>query len=112
LIVYDISNIYAPEAICEVQLTGPRGLAVDYDKKMLFVCDGPSGIKALDITNPRGVKLLYSALSLPGVGRIDSYDCMVRDGRLIVVGSSGIYQMGYDHERFTFISKIDIRKRQ
>jgi hypothetical protein len=57
--------------------------------------------------------VIYSAISLPEVGRIDAYDCIVTGpGRLIVIGAAGLYQLGYDREKFSFISKIDIRNEQ
>ena len=54
-----------------------------------------------------------SSLSTPEVGKIDAYDCIVTgEGRLLVVGASGLYQLGYDRKAFSFISKIDIRREQ
>ncbi|MDR2912039.1 MAG: hypothetical protein LBV38_01875 [Alistipes sp.] len=108
--VYDISDVENPELIEEVNMSSPRGLAVDIESKIVFVCD--NGIKAYDITDPRNVEGLFTAGSLPEVGRIDAYDCIVTDGRLLVIGSDGLYQLGYDREKFTFISKIDLRREQ
>lgn len=108
LIVYDISDVEYPVVIDEVALSSPRGLAVDIDQKILFVCD--NGIKAYDITDPRKVENLYTSISVPEVGRVDAYDCILHDGRLIVIGAAGLYQLGYDREGFSFISKIDLRK--
>jgi hypothetical protein len=112
LIAYDISDVYAPVVIDEVQLSSPRGLAVDIGQKMLFVCD--NGIRAFDISDPENIEILYSSVPVPEVGRIDAYDCIVleNDSRLLVIGADGLYQLAYDREGFTFISKIDIRSRQ
>lgn len=109
--VYDVKNMYAPVLLKEVAMNSPRGLAVDLGQKMVFVCD--NGIKACDISNPRNPEVIYSALSLAEVGRIDAYDCIVAGpGRLIVIGAAGLYQLGYDRTGFSFISKIDIRREQ
>lgn len=105
--VYDISDVKNPVVLDEVGLTSPRGLAVDIDAKIVFVC--ADGIKAYDITDPRNIEPLYSSISVPEVGRADAYDCILHDGRLIVIGGAGLYQMSYDREGFTFISKIDLR---
>jgi hypothetical protein len=92
-------------------MSSPRGLAVDAANKMLFVCD--NGIKAYDVTDPLRVEVMYSSLSVPEVGKIDAYDCIVvSSGRLLVIGATGLYQLSYDREAFSFISKIDIRRDQ
>ncbi len=110
--VYDISDIRnIPDPIATVSMTSPRGLAVDLDSKLLFVCDG--GIRAYDIADPRNPQRLYTSLGTPGVGTIEAYDCIIMDeGRLLVIGADGLYQLGYDHEKFSLISKIDIRRNQ
>ncbi len=109
--VYDIKDLKAPTLLKEVTMGSPRGLAVDLGQKMVFVCD--NGIKAYDISDPRSPEPIYSALSLAEVGRIDAYDCIVTgEGRVIVVGAAGLYQLGYNREGFSFISKIDIRREQ
>jgi hypothetical protein len=107
LIAYDISDVKEPVEIDRVTLTSPRGLAVDIDAKLVFVCD--DGIKAYDITDPRDIKLQYDSRSVPEVGPVDTYDCILYDGRLIVIGGAGLYQLGYDREGFSFVSKIDLR---
>ncbi len=107
LIVYDIGNVKAPIVLDEVELSSPRGLAVDIDRKIVFVCD--NGVKAYDITDPRNIESLYSSVSVPEVGPIDAYDCIVMNGRLLVTGAAGIYQLAYDREGFSFVSKIDLR---
>lgn len=107
LMAYDISDVENPDFLGEVALSSPRGLAVDIDQKIVFVCD--DGIKAFDITDPRDIESLYTSISVPEVGRIDAYDCILHNGRLIVIGAAGLYQLDYDREGFSFISKIDLR---
>lgn len=110
LIAYDISEVTSPVVIDQVGLSSPRGLAVDMEQKLIFVCD--NGIKAYDITDPYNIEPLYSGTNIFEVGNIDAYDCILWDGRLLVVGADGLYQLGYDREGFSFISKIDIRSEQ
>ncbi len=105
--VYDITDLTNPLRIDEVSLSGPRGLAVDGERKIVFVCD--NGIKAFDITDPENVEGLYTAASITKVKKIDAYDCIAMDGTLLVIGSDGLYQLAYDREGFTFVSKIDLR---
>ncbi len=108
--VYDISDpTKVGDPICTVNMSSPRGLAVDIERKMLFVCD--NGIKAYDISDPRNIKEpMYTGISEANIGNIDAYDCILWQDRLLVIGSDGLYQLAYDREKFTFISKIDLRK--
>ncbi len=109
--VYNIKDLRSPVMIGSVSMTSPRGLAVDPGRKMLFVCD--DGIKAYDIADPRTPEPLYSSLATPEVGKIEAYDCIVTgDGRLLVIGADGLYQLSYDATAFALISKIDIRREQ
>ena len=109
--VYNIKDLRSPVMIGSVPMSSPRGLAVDLSRKMLFVCD--NGIKAFDISDPRVPAPLYTSLSLEQVGKIEAYDCIITDnGRLLVIGADGLYQLGYDRTAFSYISKIDIRREQ
>ncbi len=105
---YDISNPGSPVWLSEIDMSSPRGLAVDAAQNLLFVCD--NGLKAFDISDPRDIRGRYTAAEVPEVGRIVAYDCIVWQGRLLVIGADGLYQLGYDKDEFTFISKIDLRK--
>lgn len=109
--VYDITDIKNPVRLSETQLSSPRGLAVDGAQNLVFVCDKDM-VKVFDITDPNDPKGLYTSSLVPEVKRIDAYDCIVTNGRLLVVGADGLYQLAYDREKFTFISKIDLRGEQ
>ncbi|MDR2891423.1 MAG: hypothetical protein LBV18_07530 [Alistipes sp.] len=106
--VYDITDIEDPIRLSEVSMSSPRGLAVDGQAKMVFVCDNDM-VKAYDISDPNDLKGLYVSSTIPELRRADAYDCIALDGRLLVIGADGLYQLGYDREKFTFISKIDLR---
>ncbi len=109
--IYNIKDLRSPVMIGSVRMSSPRGLALDLDSKLLFVCDG--GIRAYDITEPSNPQPRYTSLATPGVGTIQAYDCIVTDeGRLMVIGADGLYQLGYDREKFSLIGKIDIRRQQ
>lgn len=115
--VYDISDLENPVIIDQVDLSSPRGLAVDIDQRIVFVCD--NGLKAYDFTDPRDLGGLYTTAAVAGVGRIDAYDCIVLKAdenydkdRLLVIGADGLYQLAYDRDKFSFISKIDLRPQE
>jgi hypothetical protein len=104
--IYDIKDLKNPEFITEIAVgfTSPLGLGIDGDK--LFICD--KGLKVYDITDhtsPVWVDDLHSA----GVHDIrDSYDVIPINGDLILVASSGIYQLDYTGESLRLLSKIEI----
>jgi hypothetical protein len=105
--IYDITNIKRPELVDEILgFISPMGLGIDGNK--LFVCD--KGLKVFDITNrtsPEWVDDLYSA----GIHNItDAYDVIPIDGILILVASSGIYQLDYTGESLNLLSKIEIKR--
>lgn len=109
--VYDISDKRTPDRISQVQFYSPRGLAVDGELKLVFVCD-KQYVAACDFTDPRNIRGLYLSSAAGGLGYIDAYDCIALNGTLLVIGSDGLYQLGYDREKFTLLSKIDIRREQ
>ena len=120
--IYDISDIRNPFLIRTVGMSMPRGLAVDGENGLLFVCED-GGVSAWSFTYPAdGIPLtgenielrgLYMTGQNPAVGSIDAYDCILMGGNtLLVIGSDGLYQLGYDRERFTLVSKIDLRKEE
>jgi hypothetical protein len=104
--IYDITNLKKPEFVDEISagFTSPMGLGIDGNR--LFVCD--RGLRVYDITDrksPVWIDDLHSA----GVHDIvDSYDVITLDGKLILVASSGIYQLDYTGESLRLLSKIEI----
>ena len=88
LLIIDVSDPTSPVQIASHPLEGPYGLAVDGAR--LFVCDGESGLKVLDVSDPE-------AASLPVLATVtgyQTYDVILVPARAlaIVVGPSGLYQ--------------------
>jgi hypothetical protein len=113
--VYDITDLEYPKFLSSdtENLTSPKGLAVDGEQKLVFVCDS-GGVKAFSFADPRDITPVYSSIHTEKVGRIDAYDCKIlAPGRLLVVGSDGLFQLDYDpdpEKGFTFVSKINLKK--
>jgi hypothetical protein len=103
--IYDISNLEMPVCIKEIPgFNSPMGLGVDGDK--LFVCD--RGLKVFDITDPMS-PLFVSDLYSAGIYDIsDAYDVIPLGGKLILVASSGIYQLDYTDKSLKLLSKIEL----
>jgi hypothetical protein len=114
--VYDITNLGSPVRLAELGLNSPRGLAVDGEQKLVFVCEGDKGIVAIDITDPASPRPRFSSIT-PAGGRFDAYDCiLLGNNRLLAIGSDGLFQLDYDPDPekgcFTLVSKIDIREEE
>jgi hypothetical protein len=105
--IYDITDIENPEFIKNVMgFSSPMGLGIDGNK--LFVCD--KGLKVFDIENrrlPRQIDDLHSA-GLHNVS--DAYDAIPLGKFLILVASSGIYQLDYTGESLRLLSKIEVKR--
>jgi hypothetical protein len=105
--IYDITNLEDPQHIKDViGFYSPMGLGIDGNK--LFICD--RGLKIFDITNRTSPKQIDD---LHTVGLHDvstAYDVIPLDGFLILVASSGIYQLDYSGESLRLLSKIEVKQ--
>jgi hypothetical protein len=107
--IYDVTDLAHPEWVKDVPgFTSPMGLGVDGKRNRLFICD--QGLKVYDITN-RTLPEQTGDLHTAGVHNVtDSYDVIPLDGLLILVASSGIYQLDYTGESLEFLSKIEVKE--
>ncbi|HEY0432781.1 MAG TPA: hypothetical protein VGC95_02840 [Chitinophagaceae bacterium] len=97
--VLNISDVLAPTIVKIYPLTNPRGLTKD--GSLLFICDGVSGVKMYDASNPAGLKLKTVA------GGFEANDVIAWNKRLIVTAADGLYQFGYaDGEHLTQLSHL------
>lgn len=86
LLIVDVADPTAPAVLAEHALDGPYGLAVSGDT--LFVCDGASGLKVLDVSDPAADPLPL----LTEVTGYTMYDVILSADRAMVVGPEGLYQ--------------------
>jgi hypothetical protein len=105
--IYDITNLAEPQRVNEmIGFYSPMGLGIDGNK--LFVCD--VGLKVFDITDrtlPKQVDDLHS-VGLHNVS--NAYDVIPLGNFLILVASSGIYQLDYTGESLRLLSKIEVKQ--
>ena len=85
--IVDVKNLSNPQMVRSYPMTGPQGLSKDGN--LLFVCDGSSGLKVFDATEPANIKQLHS------ISVKDPYDVIASDGHALVVAKSGLYQYSY-----------------
>ena len=85
----DISTITTPVLLGSYAMTNPKGLGIDGD--LLFLCDGPDGLKVYDKTNHSTIT--DNQIShFPG---IVAFDVIPWNGVLIMSAEEGIYQYDY-----------------
>lgn len=103
--VVDISDISNPNWTTTIQMDHPKGLSIDPNNNVLFVCDGESGLKMYDISNVDNSSWSY----LSQVSGVDAYDAILLFDRLMLIGDDGLYQYTYtDVDNITQISVIPI----
>jgi len=85
--LYDITDQSDPILINLVEMTEPKGLGLDGN--WLFVCD--DGLRVLDVSDPNNVTQIHHFSGL------DTYDVIVQNGLLLVVGPENLYQFDYSN---------------
>lgn len=87
--VVDVKDLMHPVLVKTYPLTGPTGLTKDGN--LLFVCDGTSGVRLYDASNPGALKQLQQIES-------DSpYDVIAANKTAMIVGKHGLYQYDYSN---------------
>lgn len=101
--ILDVANINAPQLLKTYPLTSPMGLGKDGN--LLFVCDGTSGVRIFDATNPLDVKPI-TALQLDS-----PTDVIVHNGIALVMARTGLYQYDYTNpNQIRLISTIAVNR--
>jgi len=85
--VIDIENIVYPNLISSLNMDNPIGLAID--STFVFVCNGEWGVEIYDFSNP------YDLEQVSGITGIDSYDIILDNNILFLVGKDGLFQYDY-----------------
>lgn len=97
--IYDVTKIENPVLLTQFPLEIPKGLAID--NNYLFVCEKEKGVKVIDVSDkvkPKTISELYG---------FQSYDVLVRDKILYVVGTDQIREYDYsDIDNIKLISTI------
>jgi hypothetical protein len=103
--VLDITNILKPALLRSYNMDNPYGLGISGD--ILFVCDGTSGLKVYDASDP----LLIAEHLLAKFPGIQAFDVIPLGKSLLMIGSDGFYQYDYsDVKNIKQISSIMVKK--
>ena len=98
--VIDVSDKSAPTLINSYKMDNPYGLGVKENN--LFVCDGTSGLKVFDVTNPLDLKLLQTFSSL------NAKDVIPLPNSLLMIGDKVLYQYEYVDGTINLISTYSL----
>jgi hypothetical protein len=103
--VVNIKNLQSPKIVWSYPMVNPHGLGKDGD--LLFICDGASGLKIYDASDPKTITshLLFS------YPYIQAYDVIPIGGVLVMIGDNGLYQYSYtDIKNISLLSTIPVVK--
>ncbi|MDX1469862.1 MAG: hypothetical protein R3213_00065 [Flavobacteriaceae bacterium] len=98
--VIDISNKYNPTLVSRYFLDNPYGLG--FKGNELFVCDGTSGLKVYDKTNPSDLRFKYQFQD------VFAKDVIPLGDKLLMIGDNILYQYAYDGETLTLLSTLSL----
>jgi hypothetical protein len=103
--VLDVTNVLKPKLIRSYNMDNPYGLGISGD--ILFVCDGTSGLKVYDASDP----WLISEHILASFPKIQAYDVIPLGTSLLMIGNDGFYQYDYSNvNNIKQISSILVKK--
>ncbi len=101
--ILKLNNFIDPQLIKTYSLTNPRGLSKDGN--LLFICDGPGGLKIYDAKDVNNLKLIKQ------VSDAETNDVIAYNKIALVVATDGLYQYDYtDVNNIRLLSKIIISK--
>jgi hypothetical protein len=100
--VLDVTNLLKPVLLKSYSMDEPYGLGIS--DEILFVCDGKSGLKVYNASDP----LLIADRQLAKFPGIQAYDVIPLEKSLLMIGSDGFYQ--YDYSDVTNIRQISVIK--
>ncbi|RYY59759.1 MAG: hypothetical protein EOO05_12285 [Chitinophagaceae bacterium] len=84
------------------QMTNPHGLGKDGD--LLFICDGPDGLKVFD---SKDIYHLRHLKTIP----MEAHDVILHNKRALVIAKDGVYQFNYANPaNISLLSKVNLQK--
>ncbi|MGS2725058.1 LVIVD repeat-containing protein [Psychroserpens sp. BH13MA-6] len=85
--VIDVTDKSQPQLIGQYELDNPYGLG--FKGNHLFVCDGTSGLKVFDKTDPSDVQLLHA------FNDVQATDVIPLNDKLLMISDNALYQYEY-----------------
>lgn len=85
--VVDIRQLNAPKLVKTYPMTGPSGLSKD--GHLLFVCDGKSGLRIMDVSKPEAMQPVRT------IDIAEPYDVIAWNGIALVTARDGLFLVDY-----------------
>jgi hypothetical protein len=102
--VIDIANPRAPQLLHIYPMTNPHGLGID--QGLLFLCDGPAGLKVFNISNIARI----SENLVAHHDKIQAFDVIPFQHVAMMIGQDGLYQYDYaDPKNIVLLSQMPIK---
>ncbi|MEZ4802015.1 MAG: hypothetical protein R2797_04520 [Gelidibacter sp.] len=98
--VIDISNKTYPTLTATYSLDNPYGLGIN--QNVLFVCDGDSGLKVFDKTNPLDIQWVET------FSNVHATDVIPLENSLLMIGDNVLYQYEYSNNSVTLLSTLQL----
>ncbi len=101
--IINIQDLLNPSLVKSYPMTKPTGLSKDGN--LLFICDGTSGVKVYNASDPANLKLLKQIESN------EPYDVITGNNKALVVAKNGLYQYDYSNvDNIRLLSLISMKK--
>lgn len=94
--IYNVENPMAPDLLNTITMDRPIGLGL-YGDHLLVTDEGV--VRIFDVTNP-------SIPDLVGGIPVDGFDVIIKENRLYVIGSDGLYQYSLNSENISEYEKL------
>jgi len=98
--VIDVSDKTTPKLAATLSLDNPYGLGFKDDN--LFVCDGESGLKVFDKSNPLDLKMIKA------FSNISTKDVIPLPSTLLMIGDKTLYQYEYVNNSINLLSSYSL----
>ncbi len=99
--ILQLNDFTNPSLVKTYNLTNPHGLSKDGN--LLFICDGPDGLKIYNAADVNKIKLIKRFIG------IETYDVIATGNVALVVAKDGLYQYDYSNiNNIHLLSKINI----
>ena len=102
--VIDIADKYEPRRLASFIMTEPHGLGIDGN--ILFVCEGPHGLKVYDATDP----MTITHHKIAEFKNIHAFDVIPLGSILFMIGEEGFYIYDYANlEEITLLGTLPVK---
>lgn len=101
--VVDIRDIMNPKDAGDYGMSDPKGLAIDDENQLLFLCDGYDGLKIFSTSNPQSMQ------QISRIDGMDTYDVIAARNIVNVISTGGLKQYEYTSDGIaSLLSTIDL----